>query len=368
MCGVGETLADIISKKSSSHSRRPRDKSATDVVPSSIATTLDWRGLIGLEDVKANLSRCLDTTRMHPVVMFEGREGAGKRHLAMWMVARFFCTAEMTSQRGCGACGACREILAGLHRDVMILDLGRETIKTADVEQLQQFFDILSSESIRFGVIMNADRMTRDACNRLLKTLEEPPEQVRVILTTSRPLILPATLRGRCLRWKVKLPARSAVTQWMGAKLKDLGRPVESEQALKSWAMRSGYSVGNIAREMNEQVSIEDCGIHREVRTLLTATRPAQVLQAASDLARIHKAKVPEILGAVEWELSRLYTQSLSAVTGGEKQDQNEASIRFRRRGVLRDVRHLSVIGKVVLNAQLVAESIGLCRWEKREL
>ena len=54
--------------------------------------------------------------------------------------------------------------------------------------------------------------------------------------------------------------------------------------------------------------------------------------------------------------------------TGAVNQEQNEAIIRLRRRSVLSEVRRLSVIGKIVLNAQLVAESIGLCRWEKRDL
>ena len=125
--------------------------------------------------------------------------------------------------------------------------------------------------------------------------------------------------------------------------------------------------MGNISREIDENAPYEN-KVHSDVLTLLTATRPAQVLQAASDIARVHKSKVPEILGAVEWELSKLYNQSLSRKRSGAVQDQSEALIRIRRRSVLRDIRHLAVIGKVVLNAQLVAESIGLCRWEKSEL
>ena len=368
MHGVGAALANIAAKKTSAKSpKQPVNSRAAGSLTSG-ASTLDWRKLIGLDDVKADLSRCLDTTRMHPVVLLEGREGAGKRHLATWMAARFFCNTPNLSQRACGSCSSCREVLAGMHRDVMILDLGRETIKTSDIEQFQEFFDILSSNAIRFGVIMNADRMTKEACNRLLKTLEEPGEQVRVILTTSRPLILPATLLGRCLRWKVKLPDRNIVTHWMRAKLNDLGRPAESEEKLKSWAMRLGFSVGNIAREIEENAANDVSAIQGEVRTLLTATRPVQVLQAASDLARVHKANVPEILGAVEWELSRIYSQSAVGGANPPIQDQGEALVRHRRRTLLNEIRRKSVIGKIVLNAQLVAESIGLCRWEKRAL
>lgn len=368
MHGAGAALANIVAKKPSTRALRPRVGSSSTAEVQSHAGKLDWRRLIGLDEIMADLSRCLDTARMHPVVMLEGREGAGKRHLATWMSARFFCDATNLSERACGVCSSCRGVLAGTHRDVMILDLGRETIKTSDVEQLQEFFDILSADKIRFGVIMNADRMTMEASNRLLKTLEEPSEQVRVILTTSRPLILPATLRGRCLRWKVKPPARQIVTQWMRAKLQELGRPPESEEKLKTWALRLGYSIGNIYREMDESVPNEMSGLHSDVHTLLTATRPVQVLQAASDLARVHKAKVPEILSAVEWELSRIYSQNMLCGTGAANQEQTEAIIRLRRRSVLSEVRRLSVIGKIVLNAQLVAESIGLCRWEKRDL
>lgn len=330
--------------------------------PKSTDAVIDWRHLVGHDETMSELASVMDTGRMHPVVLLEGREGVGKRHLALWMAARLFCQNPVSARKPCAQCGACREIMAGIHPDVMVLDLGKDSIKTTDVETLQNHFSMLSADGLRVGVIMNADRMTLEACNRALKTLEEPPEQVRVILTSSRPLGLPATVRGRCLRWRVKTPARDVVLKWMREKLMSNGRPVQSDAQLTTWAMRLGYSPGMILREIEDNADHES-GLHGDVRDLLMAQKPSQVTQAASNLARVHKAKVPEILSAVEWELNRLNRERVARLSAGESENENNAIGRIARRKILREVRRRAVFGKVTLNAQLVAESIGLSQW-----
>lgn len=324
---------------------------------------VDWRQLIGMDETMSEIGTIMDGGRMHPVVMLEGREGIGKRHLAMWMVARLLCQQTEPQKKACGQCGACREVLAGIHPDVMVLNLGADSIKTNDVEQLQNHFSMLSSGGMRIGVIMNADRMTVEACNRALKTLEEPPEQVRVILTSSRPLGLPATVRGRCLRWRVKPPGRVTVLDWMRKTLESHGRPPEKDEHLQSWAMRLGFSPGLILRELEDNVDHES-GIFGDVRMLLSANKPIEVTQAASNLARVHKAKVPEILNAVEWELNRLNRQRVLRANIEESNQDKEALGRINRRNLLRSIRRQAVFDKVTLNAQLVVESIGLTQWE----
>ena len=335
----------------------PKTKKSAD------AGRLDWRELMGVEQTKSELIQVMDSGRMHPVVMLEGREGLGKRHLASWMVARLLCNEASAIKKACGQCGSCIEVLSGTHPDVMILDMGTESIKTADVETMRGFFDMLSPGGFRVGVIMNADKMTLEASNRMLKTLEEPPEQARIIMTTSRPLGLPATVRGRCLRWKVKLPPRDTVIKWMRVILESSGQETGTDDDLRMWATRLGFSPGMIWREITD--SSENSHLLRDsVHSLVTATSPSRALQAASDLARVQKVRVPELLGAVEWELSKLNRDRLSKSEDRLSSSDGERATRHRRR-LLREIRRRAVFGKITFNAQLVAESIGLCQWEE---
>jgi DNA polymerase III delta prime subunit len=221
---------------------------------------------------------------------------------------------------------------------------------------------MMSPDGLRIGVIMNAERMTIEAVNRALKTLEEPTEQVRVILTSSRPLLLPATIRGRCLRWGVKPPAKELVLSWLRDTLKNTGQAPETEEQLSQWAMRLRHSPGLLAREI-EDSSDHRSGVLGDIHQLLTAAKPQEITRAAANLARVHKAKVPEILSAVEWELNRINRQDLTQ-SAHRGQSETEAFKRSNRRRLIREIRQQAILGKVTLNAQLVAESIGLCGWE----
>ena len=341
----------------------------------------DWRGLIGLEQVKSDLARLVDGGRMHPVLMLEGRAGLGKRHLAIWMVAKLLCrahlpntanlqnTATVSSQPTgpCGHCGACREVLANIHPDVMVLDKTGSSIKTADVELFQSHFDVLSPDGLRIGVIMNADSMTTEACNRLLKTLEEPPAQARVILTSSRPLSLPETIRGRCLRWRLSLPNRDDVLKWAKGMLGREGKGSWSAETVVELVRRCGYSPGSIAKRLDDQPE-SGLDFTEDVRTLILGDRPSEVLKAAADLARVQKAKAADVINEVEVELSAIYRKRLLDKDPTVAIGQESWETRATRRQLLNELRRQAVIGKVTLNTQLVAESLGLSRWKEGAL
>ncbi len=320
---------------------------------------IDWRSLVGLNLTMRDLGLLMDSGRMHPVILLESRKGYGKRHLAMWLAARLLCQASSGAQP-CGVCGSCSEILAGVHPDVVVLNHHDDPIKTADVESFQRHFDILSSGGLRIGVIMNADLMTKEAYNRALKTLEEPAAQARIIMTTSRPLALPATILGRCLRWRVVQPARDEVLAWSREQMKVVGRALD-DASLMAWIGRRGFSPGLVYRSIFNSEGQDDHLIV-DVRSLLLANNPATVLRSAANLARIHKVKLPVIMEMVEWELGAAYREWFSS---GKPSALSQESLRAKilRRRTLSAVRSQAILGKVVLNAQLVAESIGLARW-----
>lgn len=326
-------------------------------------------GLVGLEKNQADLDQLVASGRMHPVILLEGRQGLGKRHLAVWLAARFYCEAkDVNSSRTlpCLRCGSCTEVLAGIHSDVTILDSDGQSIKTADAAIFQEHFNVLSSSGRRVGIIMNADRLTIEASNRLLKTLEEPPAQARIILTTSRPLALPPTILGRCLRWRVGLPSRDAVLTWAtGLIKKRLGQDL-SRSDVERFVKRFGYSPGKIHSRLEQSDALDVIG-QVDVQQLLITDDLKVAIKVAADIARNRKVKVSEILDDAELELCSLYRakfglSDLADINKNVVNDQQSWSARRHLRDALSLARRQAVLNKTALNSQLVAESIGLSR------
>lgn len=324
-------------------------------------------GLVGLEQNQVELTRLLMSERMHPVVLLEGREGLGKRHLAVWMAANVLCESEAKSTvdgRPCGICPSCRDVLIDSHPDLFILDGENGTIKTADVELLQSHFDVLSASGRRVGLILNADRLTLEAANRLLKTLEEPPVQARIFLTTSRPLSLPATVLGRCLRWRLRLPSREDVIKWTQQKLAQAGHKVNDQQMVENLARELGYSPGKISKRiLSDEGLVND--LAESVASLLKSESLSDVLHWASDIARVKKAKVSDVLNFMELELSTIYREKLLGESYSGDEAEESWLLRKRLRDALRTARQKAVMKKIALNAQLVSESLGLSRWKE---
>ena len=317
--------------------------------------------LIGLTKDKTALHSLMVGGRFHPIILLEGRQGAGKRHLAVWLASRWLCELGLSKDspvNPCGRCVSCTEVLSGAHADVSILDEGDATIKTACAELFQEHFSILSSSGKRIGIIMNADRLTIEASNRLLKTLEEPPYQAIIILTSSRPLSLPATVLGRCLRWRLRPPPRREVLEWTRRLLEQKGQLAVDEKQLTRFVQSLGFSPGRIYSNLDQDVRL-DGGISDDVYDLLTADSMRQVISIATDLARSKKVKISEVLDGAELELSYLYRKCFERSSAADKIDVRSWASASSRREALRDARRHAVLDKIVLNAQLVMESLG---------
>lgn len=313
----------------------------------------DWRLAVGLQKSQTELTQLLDSKFAHPVILLFSPKGYGKRHLALWMAAKHLCE----TSSACGTCGECREVIAGIHPDLLVVqELEDATIKSAALEELQDHLNILSPRGLRVAVIANCDRMSPEAANRMLKTLEEPPEQARFILTTSRPKALLPTVLGRSLKWRVSPPRLSEVLPWFQDLLKQHGRASEDNQTLVTWLRRAGNSPGVLVRQLEDQDDVAAASADR-IKSLLEAARPQDVLRMAEDLARSSRLKMTDFLEAHEWELNDIYRAG---------QCKDGPRVIAARRSLVNRLRRLSGFGRIHLNSQLAAESIGLLPFGER--
>jgi DNA polymerase-3 subunit delta' len=143
-------------------------------------------------------------------ILLAGPEGVGKTTLALDIGAGLMCTASAPSDRPCRACRACRMVEHGNHPDIHWLRpegpggqvvIGGPEARFRGVRNLISELALLPVEGgARVAIIERADRMNEDAQSALLKTLEEPPAGVTIVLCANDEERLLPTVRSRCAR------------------------------------------------------------------------------------------------------------------------------------------------------------------------
>jgi DNA polymerase III delta prime subunit len=146
------------------------------------------------------LNRAIEKDMLATSYIFEGAPGSGRYELASQFVRALICENE-NKIPSCGTCIHCLKIDKGIHPDLIEIKHEERSIKIDEVRYLITEVYRKPNEAERKAVIIrNAERMTIETANALLKVFEEPPLSVVIILTISDPLLLPATVLSRSIR------------------------------------------------------------------------------------------------------------------------------------------------------------------------
>lgn len=154
--------------------------------------------------------------------MFSGPPGLGKRRFAEDFARAALCEQPQADGAACGQCHACHLFEAGTHPDFALIEpeAAGKTIRIDAVRTLIEFLSLTRSFGrYKVAIVEPADAFNINAANALLKTLEEPPEGVLLMLVTSRPSALPATVRSRCQMLSFGIPPAAEARAWLEAQL-----------------------------------------------------------------------------------------------------------------------------------------------------
>ena len=161
---------------------------------------------VGQPAALAAVRRAVETVRPPHALLLAGPDHVGKTTLAFDLAAGLLCLAQDAAARPCRECPACRKVDNGNHPDLHVV--GPEgaglQIRVGQVQRLASDLALLPLEGrFRIAVVENAHRLNIDAQNALLKTLEEPPAAVVLVLAASDSAALLPTVASRCVRLRL---------------------------------------------------------------------------------------------------------------------------------------------------------------------
>jgi DNA polymerase-3 subunit delta' len=155
------------------------------------------RDVVGHDKIKRSLSYALATGRISHAYLFSGPPGVGKKTTGHAFARALLCG--QSESDACGYCDDCARSERGVHPDLHIIRPQGGSIKIAQLRALQNSAAYTSfSGGRQVYLVEQAEKMTLEAANCILKILEEPPRGVTFILVADETDGLLPTIRSRC--------------------------------------------------------------------------------------------------------------------------------------------------------------------------
>ena len=156
----------------------------------------------------------------------------------MCLLKALNCQSPTTEGEPCNLCSSCREITAGNSLDVLEID-GASHRGIDDIRQINDTVSYASSSGkFKIYIIDEVHMLTKEAFNALLKTLEEPPPQVKFFFATTEPHKVLPTILSRCQRFNLNRIPLDKIAQKLTRIAQEQNRILD-EQAVKMIAIKA---------------------------------------------------------------------------------------------------------------------------------
>jgi len=171
---------------------------------------------------KRNLDFLLnEDNRLIQNVLFWGEESIGKKTMALYLAERLLCQQRTKNNENCGQCQSCLMFKKNYHPDLLIVESQEKSISIEQIRQLINFFSLKPIlASLKIAIIDEAEKLTVEAQNSLLKILEEPYFNDLIILITAYPQKLLPTIKSRLLNLRFIRAKNEEIREFLIEKMK----------------------------------------------------------------------------------------------------------------------------------------------------
>lgn len=222
-----------------------------------------FKDVIGQEHIIRILENQIKTDKVGHAYLFCGTRGTGKTTIARLLAKGVNCLHENSEARPCGSCAHCQAISEGTFVDVIEMDAAsnRGITDVREIKESVKYPPAVGRKKVY--IIDEVHMLTTPAFNALLKTLEEPPENIIFILATTDPEQLPQTILSRCQRMDFKRLSHAMLVKYYskicesrGIELKKVAADIIATSA--DGSVRDGLSILEQSLASGEKVITED--------------------------------------------------------------------------------------------------------------
>jgi DNA polymerase-3 subunit delta' len=250
---------------------------------------VNFSDIIGQSEVVSRLRTQIKNKKVGHGYIFSGAKGIGKKTVAKIFASIAICQ-EGSEDGSCGKCQACRLFRGGSNPDFYLIKTEKNSIGVEEIRNMQKHVYIKPLYSPKkVYLIDEADKMTVQAQNSLLKTLEEPPLYTIIIMTTSNYQSLLETIRSRSIVCNFKKNTFEEVKKY----LIDNG-----ELDIKEASFIASYADGVIGKAKEFSESYEFKELREKTIEILLKINESNLKDIffAYDFFEENKEKIEEIL------------------------------------------------------------------------
>ena len=244
---------------------------------------IGFNNIIGHEEIIRHLKNAMQTGKVSHSYIFTGGAGSGKKLLATTFAMTLQCEAGGTEP--CQKCESCKKAIGKNHPDIIMVNHEKPGTITIDEIREQVIHDVAVKPYYsphKIYIIPDADLMTPQAQNALLKTIEEPPEYAVIMLLTQNVDALLPTIQSRCVRLDLKVVDDSLVKKYLMEHLH-----VPDYQA----EIDASFAQGSIGRAREAATSEEFSNMTQNALKLLKYANKMEVYELADEIKKLSEEK-----------------------------------------------------------------------------
>lgn len=270
-----------------------------------------FKDVIGRKDLVSYIQNTIQNNQVSHAYIFNGERGAGKKMFAQLFAMTLQC--EKGTTEPCNECHSCRQALSGNHPDIIRVTHEKpNTISVEDV-RVQINNDIMIKPyngKYKIYIVPDADLMTVQAQNALLKTIEEPPEYAVIILLTENAESLLPTILSRCVVLKIKNVKDTLIKKYLMEQMQ-----IPDYQA----DICTAFAQGNIGRAIMLATSEHFNEIKEETIQLMKRIKEMELTDLVEAVKRLsgYKIEVSDILDLISvWYRDVLLYKATKDING----------------------------------------------------
>lgn len=234
--------------------------------------SVNFKKIFGNDLLKGLFTENIESNKLPHAIILEGDRGSGRYSFALNIAAATLCT---DFEKPCGVCKNCRQIYEGVAPDVIsvVLPEDKATISVESVRFIKGGAQSVPVDGeLKFYIIRDADKMTVQAQNALLKILEEPPSFVVFILISENVNLLLSTIRSRCCSFRLQRFEDAELAEYISSSYPKAAGLRNSDKAAFNRIIKTANGcIGSVLHNLDKRRFDKISGEYSSVKGILEA-------------------------------------------------------------------------------------------------